>query len=165
MKVNLTVLMFVATLLAGCGDSKKQDPILIGYGKYFSTTSEIVDDSDPSQGPQTYEVLESLKLVEQTSTISNKLGEEFGIEYMISSPLQEGYVEIEEVVLFPAGGLTDPATGATITMESDVYELPLNEPTYFGYGLDYEWERKPGDWKFQVKRQGAVILEQIFTIN
>ena len=74
-------------------------------------------------------------------------------------------MEIEEVIIFPSEGLTNPKTGKNAKVDSEILEVNPHVDQYFSYTLDYPWEAKSGTWVFQVKQNGSVLLEKEFYVQ
>ena len=158
MKNILTIVAFI--ILTGCSSDKAE---LLSYG---ITENEIIEtevNSDLLAGEK--HIIDSWNLIKRTENIPNKLGIEFGISYLIKAPFYKNSITVEEVVVFPGEGLTNPESGRSIKIDSETLEIDKRDEQYFTYALDYPWEMKSGTWLFQVKQDGLVILEQAFNVQ
>ena len=77
----------------------------------------------------------------------------------------EDSINIAEIIIFPNEGLTNPNTGISKTVDSEMIEIFPENEQYFSYSLDKPWEAKPGIWVFQVKKDKELLLEKKFYVE
>lgn len=105
------------------------------------------------------------QVVNQTTSISKKLGLEFGIMFSVSGYFPDGYVDIEDAIIYPEGGLTNPSTGITKKTSSGKLRIKLNEGRVYSFTFDHPWEIKPGKWVFRLKYKNSVVAEKTFMVE
>lgn len=152
--------LVVIIILTGCSSDKAE---ILSYG---ITENEIIKtevNSDLVAGEK--HIINSWNLIKRTENIPNEFGIEFGISYLIKAPFYKDSVTVEEIVVFPGEGVTNPENGRSTKIDSETLIIDNRDEQYFTYALDYPWEMKSGTWLFQVKQDGLVLLEQAFNVQ
>lgn len=159
--MRLLIPFIISTLfLTGCFDEKAE---ILSYG--ILDNPIISTELKPDLVAGIRHLIEDWNVIEETTNVKNEFGVDFGIEYIISAPFYKDALIIEEVLIFPKGGLTNPVTKITTEKESEFYEISPNEKQYFSYALEYDWEMQPGDWIFQIKSDDTVLVEKVFYVH
>lgn len=152
--------LVIAVALTGCFE---KDAKIINYGIADNIITQTEDRDDLVSGER--HLIESWSIKSTTTQIPNKLGTEFGVAYRVKNKTQAATMNVEEVIIFPGGGLVNPSTGIRAKADAEVIEIDPAVDQYFSYTFDYPWEAKPGTWIFQVKRDGKVLLEKKFYVK
>jgi len=158
MKHLLTLL--TALLLVSCAKDRIR---LTSYGLTDNETVKTITADQTIAGE--IDEINGWNLVETTDQIPNKIGSEFGISYMVRGNDPNQPITVEEVIIFPGDGLTNPESGLTSKSDTEPVEAYPGWENYFCYTLDYPWEAKSGNWVFQVKIDGKVELEKTFHVK
>ena len=102
---------------------------------------------------------------ENHSRIPAKLGVGFGFGYQLETAETRGLAKLRMVYKFPEGGIVDPATKVRRTVEESEVTLMIGEKDLFvGYGFDYQFERAPGTWTFEIWQGDRKLVEQKFEV-
>ncbi len=110
-------------------------------------------------------VADKWSFIEKTTIIPNRIGVEFGIEYKILNYSQDQLIEVEEVIIFPGEGLTNPDIHKTTKIDIEKLQIDPSAIRFFSYKLEDEWDRKKGEWIFQVRYQDKVLVEKVFSVE
>jgi len=153
-------LILFTLILTGCSADQAE---LLSFGIVDNETIGTEKNENLVSGM--VRIIDSWNLVKSTNVIPNKLSIEFGIAYKIVSPFYRDSSVIEEVIVFPDQGLTNPVTDRTAKYDSEVKTVNSGEKEYFSFKFDSPWEAKSGEWLFQVKQNGVVLLEQAFEVE
>ncbi|MDG9928800.1 MULTISPECIES: DUF3859 domain-containing protein [unclassified Pseudomonas] len=154
------MVFFLAVALAGCSENNAE---LLKYGIAKNVVIQTIKDKELVSGEK--HIVASCNIVEETQKVPAKLGSEFGIVYKIGRVDFAPSIRIEEVIIFPDGGVTNPETGRNVRFDSELLDVSPNTDLYFSYTLDYPWEIKVGTWVFQVRQEGEVLVEKEFYIE
>ena len=103
------------------------------------------------------------RFVHFTNKIPARLGVEFGIEYVINSAPKGGAMQITHVIRYPGKGLAQP-TGKTLKMSRERLKVRIGYPVLHGFGFDQASEIVPGDWVFEVWKNGTRLLRKKLTV-
>jgi Domain of unknown function (DUF3859) len=147
-------------LLTSCSNDKGE---LLSFGLVNNKTVGVRANDDLLAGE--VKLIESWNLVKTTSNIPSEIGTDFGISYRVTAPFYKDSVTIEEVIIFPGKGLTNPDRGRTAKEDTEILHVGVGEEQYFSYAFEYPWEVRSGMWLFQVKQDGNVLLEQTFNVQ
>jgi len=158
MKIFLVIFTFA--ILSGCSQHNAE---ILSYGIVDNTT--ITTETNKALLAGEKRIINSWNLKESTTEIPIKIGIEFGIAYVITPPSGKTSVSIEEVIVFPGEGLTNPISEQSAKTDSEFLTIKPKKEQYFSYKLDYPWEAKSGTWLFQVKQDGVIILQQSFNVH
>ena len=155
------ILVFLSILFAfGCAERSNE---IFSYGIAENVVTETEPNSELLSGEK--HIIESWNLVKKTDKVPKELGIEFGIAYKLNEFIGQDTIIIEESIIFPGNGLTNPGTGITKAVDTEALEIYSQEKQYFSYTLDYPWELKSGVWLFQVRKGGALLLERKFYVE
>jgi hypothetical protein len=109
--------------------------------------------------------LGAIRKLETTTTITGKLGTNFGFEYTLVGGPAGTQAAIEIVVVLPEPGLLNPATGKRTRRERwRPSPSLLGGATIVGYRFEMDWEIVPGRWTFQIWQSDRKLGEQSFCI-
>ncbi|QHI68741.1 DUF3859 domain-containing protein [Tichowtungia aerotolerans] len=157
------ILFIMIGVIMSTGCSKQMNKVeILSYGITDNIPDETVARPDAVHGED--DIYDGWNLLESTSEIPLEENIQFGIEYVFRGEADNGIATVEEVIIFPEGGLTDPESGRTYSTDIADMEIQVNEPNNFCYRLETDWETIPGIWVFQVRREGVVLAEQKFKI-
>ena len=158
--MNNIIVTIILLLCIGCSDNKAK---VISYGIVETTIAEKEDSPHTVTGK--INIIDTWNLVKATTQIPGKLGTTFGLSYTVSVPVNKKEIIIEEVIIFPSAGITNPITGKHFKTDTEFIKILPNENRYACYSFEYPWEIKTGTWIFQVKQDGVILLEQKFDIQ
>jgi len=125
------------------------------YGKQFERGYSAT-------GPGTYS-LEYVRFVEFGSEIPGELGINFGIQYIIHSVPKGKPFRVTGVITYPDKGLVSPDGEIYKSSQEDMI-VNLGEKNFYGFGFDKPWEIIPGEWKFQIKHNDAVLAQKTLIV-
>ena len=163
MKLSLSfLLVLLAPIAAHAAAPQINDLKIIDYGVYASTNVSTTAAPDTATG-QVITAADA-HLVTQTQIVPAKQGEKFGFHYVLEGAPQGAIATLHFVTIFPAPGLTNPATGQTSTQSDYDDTVSVGVPVYKGYELTNPWEVRTGAWTMQVWYEGRKIAEQAFTL-
>ena len=154
-RMNNALNLLWVLLLVGCFSQVNE---ISSYGIVDNPIIVTEPNSDLLSGEK--HIIGSWNLVKKTEKIPNIIGIEFGIAYKLNEFSEEDVVYIEEIIIFPNEGLTNPSTGVSKIIDSEIVAVFPEEEQYFSYSLDYPWEAKSGTWIFQVKKDNEILLEK-----
>jgi len=125
------------------------------YGKQFERGYSAT-------GPGTYS-LEYVRFVGFGSEIPGELGINFGIQYIIHSLPKGKPFRVTGVITYPDKGLVSPDGQIYKSSQEDMI-VNLGEKNFYGFGFDKPWEIIPGEWKFQIKHNDAVLAQKTLIV-
>lgn len=158
--LHLLLLLF---LISGCDYTYIRNIKIISYGISDNKVSEVIDRPDSPAGK--LELYNNWNLVKITTQIPAKKGIEFGIEYKVDALSLKSDIQIEEIIIFPEGGITNPENKTNQKIDSVITQLSKNEIGTFGYKMEYDWEVVPGNWVFQVRHKGVTYAQMVFNVK
>nr|WP_298163724.1 DUF3859 domain-containing protein [uncultured Pseudomonas sp.] len=158
MKTAIGIL--ITLILTGCSEYGAE---IISYGIANNVVTQT-ESSDVLVSGEKH-LIEEWNITKKTQHVPNKAGIEFGMAYRLNETSPEATVEIEEIIIFPGKGLTNPKTGRSTKIDSEHLEISPSADQYFSYTLDHPWEAKSGTWVFQVLRNGKVVVEKEFYVQ
>jgi len=152
----------VSPVLATAGDVTVQ---IVNYGmvqtKPLMLQGSAAPSSQPGQG-------EEEVTFQRTDQVPLRPGARFGVFILASMPNSPPgrMVTLRKVTRFPAPGLTNPETRKTILSEAVPITVRTGEPQGpFGYGLDHDWELRPGTWRIEFWYGDEKVAEQVFLLT
>jgi len=123
--------------------------------------SKTQSDSSPTGQHNT---VTGIRKIEQTTTISARLGMHFGLRYMVVGEPKDALVPITIVTIFPKQGVYNPDKRQTFYRDERTTNRTVGKVSYTGYTFENPWELVPGVWTFQFWYQGRQLAEQSFTV-
>ena len=154
------IALFSLLLILGCSDKSN---IILSYGVVDNPILTTELNNSLVSGEK--HIIDSWNLIKETNQIPNSIGIEFGMAYKLNEFRSGDFITVEEIIIFPENGLTNPNTQVNTRIDTEALEIIAGEEQYFSYSLDYEWEAKPGVWVFQVKKDGALLLQKEFHVE
>ena len=145
--------------VTGCSQAGSSELKVIDYGLYKASNEASISDTNSPTG----EVRSggTFKLVEQSDTISAKLGNAFGFRFSIPKELQQ--TQLKYVYSFPE--MRNPNTGRSYTNFESLGGAKGHGPSSgIFYNLTDPWELVPGKWTIQVFVNDRKLLERQFTL-
>ncbi|MEM1222353.1 MAG: DUF3859 domain-containing protein [Verrucomicrobiota bacterium] len=158
----ITVLLFGLITFTGFIELKPNKVDIIEYGVLTFESEEVVENPNTVAGTESF--MDGIQWIERTEVIPAKLGVSFGVEYIIRGNPEET-VQVTEVIIFPGPGLTNPKTGKSLKESPYPIEVYKNEGNIFAYTFDEPWEIAKGEWIYQLKIEGKLILEKRFQVK
>lgn len=111
----------------------------------------------------TQKISSGFYLVKQTNKIPAKMGQRFGVAYIIQTDPRIKAVEVECVWVYPTP-ITNPKGGVFKDVRYSSVES-TNKSTYSNYSLDKEYEVVKGKWLLQLYYKKVKIFEQSFIVE
>jgi Domain of unknown function (DUF3859) len=93
------------------------------------------------------------------------IGTTFGFRYQVIGKPHAAPVELREIVIFPAPGLTPPRSSKPIRQDQFALGTSIGEIGYASYTLEDGFELVPGDWVFEIWQGNRKLATQIFTLE
>lgn len=112
--MKIAQIIFIFLILSGCTADRAE---MLSFGIVENVTIEMETNKNLVSGNK--HIIESWNVVKSTTVIPNEMGIDFGIAYKIASPFYRASSEIEEVMVFPGNGLTNPDTGQSAKSDSE----------------------------------------------
>jgi hypothetical protein len=125
------------------------------YGKQFERGYS-------SSGPGTHS-LEYVRFIDFKSEIPGELGINFGIQYIIHSAPKGQPIKVTGVITYPDPGIASPDGELYKSSQEDMI-VNLGEKNFYGFGFGKPWEIIPGEWKFQIKHNDAVLAQKTLVV-
>jgi hypothetical protein len=101
-------------LIVGCSGKSNE---IFSYGLADNKVAYTEPNSDLVAGEK--HIIESWNIVKQTDKVPNVIGTEFGIAYKLNEFSNDEAITIEEIIIFPDGGLTNPDTGISTKIDTE----------------------------------------------
>jgi hypothetical protein len=102
--------------------------------------------------------------VSRTIAIRAEPGAQFGFRYRVVGEPNGGQTPLRLVTRFPPPGLNDPGRGIEHQSE-EIVMATVGGTGFHGYELEYDWERVPGRWIFEIWNGDQKIAEQAFSLS
>ena len=118
--------LLLASLIVGCSSEANE---IFSYG--IADNPIIVTEPNSKLLAGEKHIIESWNLVKKTDKIPNVISIEFGIAYKLNEFSKEDSINIEEIIIFPNEGLTNPNTGISKTVDSEMIEIFPENEQYF----------------------------------
>ena len=135
---------------------------LLDYGIFQKPVNNVFEEDDISS-PTGYLIhTDTAKVIQSTDKILIENGVLFGIAYKISVEPSIEVFNFECKIIHPP--ITNPETNITYT---ETKETKLHYPNYKYsdfYEFEFDWEMKPGIWKFQVIQDNKILMEKAFEL-
>lgn len=125
------------------------------YGKKFERGYS-------STGPGT-DSLKYVRFVDFNDEIPGRVGISFGIQYVIHSVPKGSAIKVTGIIVYPGEGLISPG-GEVYDRSEETMLIKLGEKNFYGFGFDKPWEIIPGEWKFQIRHNDAVLAQKTLTV-
>jgi hypothetical protein len=157
----LFIIGLLGVTIAGAADRPPAE--IVDYGVYTGGQNQSIPDVNAPTG-QVLKERGMLKLEKQTTRIPAQLGEQFGFRFVIHGKSAGGDIKLHYVWLYPE--MTDAASGKKSRQyEADGHGQPGDKSAGMMWTFTGPAELVPGEWIFQVFRDGAKILEQKFEVE
>jgi len=166
--MNKTLTYLTILLVFGCSNVRKVNSDMplkldlkeLNYG-ICETETEYIEKAESSpSGNHIYSY--GFKLIKQTDRIPGKLGQKFGIEFIMKSNVTK-LISVEQVWIFPT--IIKDDKGKEFKELRYTIGKPTNENTYSTYTLEKEYEVVKGEWIYQMFYDGKKIYERKFYIE
>ena len=134
---------------------------ILNYGKYSATSKSVEKLDGTATG--TINIVDNYKLREQTEVITARVGERFGVEYMLTGRPTGEAVQVTFITRFPLQGVVNPK-GERFTKNEFERTVTIGELTYRTYRFDDAWELALGEWSMEFYYQGRLLASKRFTV-
>jgi Domain of unknown function (DUF3859) len=104
------------------------------------------------------------KLLKATTSVPAKVGNEFGMRFVVIGIPNGASAKITCITKFPARGLRNPNTGKTIYQSEFELEVEIGKRTLRTYAIESDWEAVPGEWALDLWHHGRKLGGQTFTV-
>ncbi len=167
LKFNLTFLVLML-LVNGCVLNIKTskdsfsdvNSIILEYG--ICATDALYNQKMEASPSGNYTRLTGFKLLEQTDTIPAKIGQEFGVHYILKSDVTKS-ITIEQIWNFPKAIINKE--GKVFTQLRYEVNKTTNSRTYSTYILEKDYEIVKGEWTYQMRYAGKKLYERKFILE
>ncbi len=156
-------LLLLLFLISSCDYTYIRNIKITSYGITDNKVIEVIDTPDSPAGKS--EIYSDWNLIKKTTSIPAKKGIEFGIEYKVDALSLQSDIEVEEIIIFPGDGITNPKSKTSQKIDSEMILLPSNEKRGFGFKMEYDWEVVPGNWVFQVRHRDVIYAQMVFNVK
>jgi len=156
-------LLLLLFLISSCDYTYIRNIKITSYGITDNKVIEVIDRPDSPAGK--VDVYNDWNLLKKTNMIPAEKGVEFGIEYKVDAFSLQSDIEVEEIIIFPEGGITNPKSKVSQKIDSEMTLLTKNEKESFSYKMEYDWEVVPGNWVFQVRHKGVIYAQMVFNVK
>jgi len=156
-------LLLLLFLISSCDYTYIRDIKITSYGITDNKVIDVIDRPDLPAGQ--LDVYNDWNLLKKTNMIPAEKGVEFGIEYKVDALSLQSDIEVEEIIIFPEGGITNPENKIHQEIDSEIALLTKNEKGSFTYKMEYDWEVVPGNWVFQVRHRDVIYAQMVFNVK
>jgi len=156
-----STLLLLLPLWAGATDLEIRAAEIVGYGIFDATNVRHSRGFTPNAIAK--DAVRGIRFIDYTTDIAAVKGRNFGFQYVINSTPAGKPIDVTSVVKFPAGGLKRP-NGKVYHESKDRHQVKLGRKALHGYGFDEDWEIVPGEWIFEVRHRGALIIKKSFNV-
>lgn len=159
-------LLTVVFILSSCGILTKtsSDKIKFKFEELsFGTPTATEEFKIESMGPSGEHTFSSgYKLDNRTDTVIGKLGNRFGVQYILKSKI-DTKVPITQIWIFPEPMINDK--GESYDKLEYTIEKPTNDSRWSTYKFDKEFEILKGVWIFQAFYGEKKLYERAFYVQ
>ncbi len=156
-------LLLLLFLISSCDYSYVRNIKIISYGITDNKVIDVIDRPDLPAGK--LDVYNDWNLLKKTNMIPDEKAVEFNIEYKVDAFSLQSDFDVEEIIIFPEGGITNPENNIHQEIDSEIALLTKNEKGSFTYKMEYDWEVVPGNWVFQVRHKGVIYAQMVFNVK
>jgi len=135
---------------------------IVEYGIYHSTISDSTVTDDISKSKSNF--VKDVYLIEQTDTIIAKIGNSFGIRYLINGSPDGASIPLKIYNLFPMPGIVDKKANTVKYFTFRNVNRTIGDTSYTGFTFEHDYELLPGNRKYQILFDDSIIVEKTFTI-
>lgn len=155
----ILVLLFCAGISSSAGAQSTAIQInslqLLDYGLLNIHIEKTINKSTTATGK--HNVIDEIEFYKQTSDISAKINNTFGIKYQVNGTPEGAIANFTFKVIHP------PINGRTMS-SADVKATVGSWRADF-YTFEEEYELVEGEWKLQIWDNNTMLLEKAFTIK
>jgi hypothetical protein len=159
-------LLIIVLILSSCGILKTTSSNKVkfkfdelNYGMPTATEEFKIQSMSPS-GEHTFS--SEYKLDNQTDTVIGKLGNRFGVQYILKSKV-DTKVPITQIWIFPEQMINEK--GESFDKLEYTIEKPTNDSRWSTYKFDKDFEIIKGQWIFQVFYGDKKLYERTFLVK
>lgn len=157
----ILVILFLLVTKAAHGDVVIRAAEITAFG-VFEEYGKQFERGYNTSGPGTHS-LAYVKFIDFSDTIPGEVGISFGIQYVIHSTPKGKPFKVTGVITYPDKGLVAP-NGEVYKSSEEELVIKLGEKNFYGFAFDKPWEIIPGEWKFQIKHNEAVLAHKTLIV-
>ena len=161
--IAAAVLSFAAPLPVLAGEMKVERIDVVDAGIYSVEIGDVI--ADPEVPTSSVATPVAAELIEETTAITGKPGIEFGFRYVVVGEPAGADVALDYVFNYPPPGLIDPDAPEPMLVGRITREKSIGETHYVGYGFEEDWEIVPGEWSFEIWRDGEKLASRTFSVS
>ena len=134
---------------------------IIEFGVYSAVVESVRRSDTTAMGHVSS--LTDIKLRSKTDTVCARLGERFGIRYVVVGQPRGMAVELDWVTRFPPPGAVN-ARGKQFAVSELKDTKMIGDEAFRSYTFEEEWEMVPGVWSLEFHYKGRKVGEKTFTV-
>jgi len=135
---------------------------ILDYGIYMAEEIKSEENEGSATGKRT--VVKDIKFISRTNSIQAKIGDRFGISFVMRGQPEGKKVAIKTISTYPDPGIPNPKTGIYKRKSTFSRQLAIGKKELIGYGFDRDSELVPGEWTFQIWYDGKKWAEKTFNV-
>ena len=149
-------------MLSAAAQRVKLDRVdIIEFGVYSAVVESVQKSETTAMGH--YSTLTDIKLKAETDTVCARLGERFGIRYVVVGQPRSTVVELDWVTRFPPPGVIN-ARGKQFAVSELKDTKKIGDEAFRSYTFEEAWEMVPGVWSLEFHYKGRKLGEKKFTV-
>lgn len=161
------IFLLITLVLLGCSSQKKTANrvgdvsfIDLGYGICSVNIDQVQSINNNPSG--IHHISSNFNLIEQTDKIPLKMGQRFGVDYLLKSP-EFKELQVEIVWTFPKTITNDK--GETFSEVRYVNNKMTNQDHHETYALNSKYLKVPGEWTYEMFIHGQKLYERKFQLQ
>lgn len=163
MRGSLACLLLAVWLGAAFGQGSRVERIeIVEAGIYRADTAAV--EFAPGTATGRRNVLSETRLVTATTRVEAAIGVHFGVRYRVVGRPDGASVKLVSVTLYPAPGLTNPASGMVQSRGEHTLYATIGRINYRGYVFEHDWEVVPGIWTIELWDGRRKLASQAFDV-
>jgi hypothetical protein len=165
MRRILSFLVLLVLAASGAAAQRIDNAEIVSFGVMQpSSKAKTITDATISTGQRAD--YEEAEVVEETSIIKPKNGMVFGavVKFKGQAKGKSKTTKVRVVWLYPAPGLTNPATGEAKLRDEFDSTITIGNTSEFYWTLGDEWTQVPGKWTLQLWSGERRLAQQFFEL-
>lgn len=135
---------------------------ILDYGTMRAVTPETVEESPET--PSGFTRRATALITKTTDMVPAKLGQRFGILYVVECPSGPEPIQFTKTVAHPP--ITRPDGTVSESFRFTELHRAINGvvSNFTGYAFDHSYELVPGSWRIGMEYNGRLLFEKAFTV-